>query len=190
MPEEVDAEGAEAEAVVLKPFGRSSGLAFRGLALSFGREEGVVAVGATCLVGNDEITLSVPSSLFGPSSTGGGDPEKQNPDAACPSSSAPTRRTCPAIGRCSRCSSEIVERSFLSTASYNGEVFIRSCRLTDDELRSHTCFSNAFGLLSIQTINYPFSVSSTSATPDLPRRFTDSVNVTHHVEFMCKWFLS
>ena len=119
-----------------------------------------------------------------------GDPEKPNPDAACPSSSAPTRRTCPAIGGCSRCSSEIVERSFLGTASYNGEVSIRSCRSTDNELRSHTCFFNAFGLLSIQTINHPFSVSSTSATPDLPRCFTNSVNVTHHVEFMCKWFLS
>ena len=36
----------------------------------------------------------------------------------------------------------------------------------------------------------PFSVSSTLTIPSLPRYFTNSVRVTHFVEFMWMWFLS
>jgi len=164
VPEEFDVEGVELEAAGLKTFGRLSGFAFKGFALSFkpmGRV--VVVVVVTGLAESDKTTFSVPSSLFRPSSGGGGDPEEPEPEASC-SSSAFARSICSAISRRSRCSSDIVDRSFLSEAS---------------------CFSNAFGLLSIQAINHPFSVSSTRATPVLPKCFMNSVNVTHRVEFMC-----
>ena len=143
-------------------------------------------LGLRDLVENDKITLSAPSSLR----PGGGDSEKPDPGVAYSSSSSFAHWICSAISRCSRCSSEIVDHSFLSVASYNGEVFIRSCCSTDEGLRVLTCFSDAFGLLSIQTTNRPFSVSSTGATLVLPRCLTNSVNITHRVEFMCKWFLS
>ena len=48
--------------------------------------------------------------------------------------------------------------------------------------------ARAFGLLSIHAMNHPFSVSSTRANPDLPKCFTNSVNVTQRVEFI--WMCS
>lgn len=71
MPEDVDVEAIEVEAVVLELFCRLSGFAFRGLALSFKPEEGVVAVMAAGLAENDKTILFVPSSLFRPSSLAG-----------------------------------------------------------------------------------------------------------------------
>lgn len=53
-----------------------------------------------------------------------------------------------------------------------------------------TAFANAFGVLSIQAINQPFSVSSTRAIPLRPRCFTNSVKVTQRVEFMWRCCLS
>ena len=114
---EVDVDGVGLEAI-LKTFGRLSGFvpAFRGFALSFRPPEDAVLVGATGFAENDKTTFSAPSSRFRPSSTGGDDSESE---VVC-SSSALARSICSAIRKRSRCSSDIVERSFLSAASCNG----------------------------------------------------------------------
>ena len=39
----------------------------------------------------------------------------------------------------------------------------------------------------IRLMNQPFSVSSTLHCPVRPRCFTNSVSVSHLVEFMCTW---
>ena len=122
VPAEVDIEGEGFEPTVLKTFCLSGfGPAFKGFVLSFRPTEGVaVVVAATGLAENDKTSLSAPSSRFRPSSIGGGDSEEPEPDESC-SSSACARSICSAINRRSRCSSDIVERSFLSAASYKGE---------------------------------------------------------------------
>ena len=184
--EEVDVEGVEPGAGALKTFGRFSGFAFKGFALSFRPTTGAaVVVAARGLAENDKTTFSAPSSLFRPSSTGGGDPEEPDPEATCSSSSAFARSICSAISKRSRCSSDIVERSFFSAASCNRMNGQHTVAELVSAPRSLTCFSKAFGVLSIQARNQPFSVSSTRATPVLPRCFTNSVNVTHRVEFIC-----
>jgi len=144
--------------------GRLTGLAcaFRGFVLSFRGlgfkpTEGVddVVEGEGFAV-KDRTTFSEPSSRFRPSSIGSGELE--------PSFSALARSICSAISIRSRCSSDVVERSFFSAAS---------------------CLAKAFGLLSIQAINQPFSVSSTLQIPVRPRCLANSVRVTQRVEFIC-----
>lgn len=113
---EVDVDGVGFEAAVLKTFGRFSGFApaFRGFAFSFRPPEDAVVVGATGLAENDKTTFSAPSSRFRPSSTGG-EPEESESSP----SSAFARSICSAIRRRSRCSSDMVERSFFIAASCN-----------------------------------------------------------------------
>ena len=130
VPEEVDVEDTEPE-TVLKTFDRLSGFVFKGFALSFRPTEDVVAIAATGLAENDKTTFSAPSSLFRPSSTGGGDPEEPEPEAVCSSPSTFARSICSAINKRSRCSSETVERSFLSAASYSGKGSQRVMLLDD-----------------------------------------------------------
>ncbi|KAF9648095.1 hypothetical protein BDM02DRAFT_3115865 [Thelephora ganbajun] len=77
---EIDVEGVELEAGVLKTFGRLSGFVFKGFVLGLRPTEGID------LAENDKTTFSVPSSRFRPSPTGGGDPKEPEPEAPCPSS--------------------------------------------------------------------------------------------------------
>ena len=107
---EVDAEIVELEVAVLKTFGR-----FSGFALSFRPTEGIVVTAG--FAENDRTTFSAPSSRFSPSSTGGGDSEDPEPEGPGSSPPAFARSICSAISSRSRCSSDIVERSFLSAAS-------------------------------------------------------------------------
>jgi len=102
---------------IFNAFGRLSGLAFSGLTvgLSF---KGLILVSAdevsSVVVGSfaekDKTTFSAPSSRLSPSSTGGGE-EFEGP------ASASARSICSAIRSLSRCSSEVVARSFFSDAS-------------------------------------------------------------------------
>jgi hypothetical protein len=115
----VDVECIGLEVAVLKTFGRLRGFApaFRGFAPSFIPTEGVIVMAATGLAENDKTTFSAPSSRFRPSSTGGGDSEEPEPEGPCSSPPVFARSICSAISKRSRCSSDIVERSFLSAAS-------------------------------------------------------------------------
>ena len=121
VPEGFGVEDAEAERADLKTFGRLSGFDLKGFTLDFRRTEDVVVIAATGFAENDSTTFSTPSSLFRPSSTGGGDPEEPEPEATGSSCSAFARSICSAINKRSRCSSDTVERSFLSAASYEGK---------------------------------------------------------------------
>ena len=116
-PVEVEVDGVGLEAAVLKTFGLLSGFvpAFKGFALNFRPPEDAVVAGTTGFAENDKTTFSAPSSRFRPSSTGGDDSESE----AAGSSSALARSICSAISKRSRCSSDTVERSFLSAASCN-----------------------------------------------------------------------
>jgi len=119
VPEEAGIDGVELEAAVLKAFGRLSGFipAFRGFELSFRPPENVVVDGAIVLAEKDRTTFSAPSSRLRPSSTGSDSELELEPP--CSSSSAFARSICSAISKRSRCSSDIVERSFLSAAAYS-----------------------------------------------------------------------
>ena len=50
--------------------------------------------------------------------------------------------------------------------------------------------ASAAGSRSIHAMNQPFSVSSTSAWPLLPKYLTKFVSVSHLVAFMWTWCLS
>mmetsp|Transcript_41595 Transcript_41595/g.93844 ORF Transcript_41595/g.93844 Transcript_41595/m.93844 type:complete len:203 (-) Transcript_41595:3-611(-) len=52
------------------------------------------------------------------------------------------------------------------------------------------CRASTAGSRSIQLMNQPFSVSSATTLPSLPKYKTNSVKVDHLVEFMCTWCLS
>lgn len=148
-------DGADA----FKGFDRLSGFVFgfRGFIFSAGVE--AAAMGATAgFTENERTTFSEPSSRLSPSSAG----EASGEPVVSVSSFA--RSICSAMSIRSRCSSDVVERSFFMAAS---------------------CLASAFGLLSIQAMNHPFSVSSTLAIPARPRYLQNSVRVTHRVEFIC-----
>ena len=97
---------------VLRTFGRFRGLApgFKGFALNPPKEMGAAV--AAGFADNERTTLSAPSSRLRPSSAGG-ELEEDGPA----STSAAARSICSAISWRSRCSSDIVARSFFKDAS-------------------------------------------------------------------------